>query len=537
MLCAGNDEDGLLHVLLPSPPLPVLCAGNDEDGLPLPVLCPSVRTTDCGQWFEELGIRWPEDVAGLALAELQEEFPQLNAEELVALRSYCLSKCKKPRLLASVVFPRPRLAPQVDKKWLQAATGSQPPRSSGSVAVTDAEEGPPTDAETGKRLEVAHRLVATCVAGPISWSSHKQADWQDPVWLCGLAESIAARLKTGTLRGAWSTWNKLMEHGDVDDNLRMIQATTVRSFLLSYRARGPTVATGLRANLKWMKEHLNLTINLADPILTEFDRPAPGHMPVQSAALPLQAWKHLIAIAQDGEDTVRVVAALCIRYIVSSLRFAHTKRAVLCPAKCTEKTQVWHVAEGKDGQAFFIAMPTFVQPDWPILAEVQITMEKMFGPEACKLLLPDMYQVSAAGAIISGQACLYARFHQTFRALLQFHPLNMSDDQAAGFSTYSLRRWLPTVSDALELGEHERSGIGNWKDGVARKEPMHVRYSDERLNTSSRVKRLCLLAVNHTLRHKPSANTFPTCMNRQKKADTSWRSYCVACTVVPRESS
>ncbi|CAE8658351.1 unnamed protein product, partial [Polarella glacialis] len=136
-------SDGLLHaVLLQTDTQPQRAATVEMPA-------PSMRTTDCAQWFEELGIRWPEDVAGLALAELREEFPQLKPEELVTLRSYCVSKCHKPRMLASVAFPRPRLAPQMDKKWLQAATRSQPPKSSGSVAVANTEEGPPTDAETG----------------------------------------------------------------------------------------------------------------------------------------------------------------------------------------------------------------------------------------------------------------------------------------------------------------------------------------------------------------------------------------------------
>ncbi|CAE8635341.1 unnamed protein product, partial [Polarella glacialis] len=73
-------SDGLLHAMLWQTDTQLRRAATVE----MPE--PSIRTTDCGQWFEELGIRWPEDVAGLALAELREEFPQLNPEELVTLR-------------------------------------------------------------------------------------------------------------------------------------------------------------------------------------------------------------------------------------------------------------------------------------------------------------------------------------------------------------------------------------------------------------------------------------------------------------------
>ncbi|CAE8635358.1 unnamed protein product [Polarella glacialis] len=75
-------SDGLLHVMI------LQLDTQPQRAATVEMPAPSMRTTDCGQWFEELGIRWSEDVAGLALADLREEFPQLNPEDLVTLRSY-----------------------------------------------------------------------------------------------------------------------------------------------------------------------------------------------------------------------------------------------------------------------------------------------------------------------------------------------------------------------------------------------------------------------------------------------------------------
>lgn len=70
-------------------------------------------------------------------------------------------------------------------------------------------------------------------------------------------------------------------------------------------------------------------------------------------------------------------------------------------------------------------------------------------------------------------------------------------------TSYSFRRFFPTVADALELTETQRNTLGNWVDSTGRvtKEPMHARYSAVQMESCATVRRLCLQAVHQIQKH------------------------------------
>jgi hypothetical protein len=79
-------------------------------------------------------------------------------------------------------------------------------------------------------------------------------------------------------------------------------------------------------------------------------------------------------------------------------------------------------------------------------------------------------------------------------------------------TSYSARRFLPSVADGISLSIEQRNTLGNWVDKVSSsssdkqsREPMAVRYSQHRLHAAAEVKRLCLAALAHCLKHRPRA--------------------------------
>jgi len=85
----------------------------------------------------------------------------------------------------------------------------------------------------------------------------------------------------------------------------------------------------------------------------------------------------------------------------------------------------------------------------------------------------------------------YGRFNKLIRDVVQL--LAAGDETlAAKMSSYSLRRALPSIADAAGLSEFQRSSLGNWRDGCKLKEPLAVRYSSARLDTSNLTKQMCL---------------------------------------------
>ena len=95
----------------------------------------------------------------------------------------------------------------------------------------------------------------------------------------------------------------------------------------------------------------------------------------------------------------------------------------------------------------------------------------------------------------------YSRFQQFMRSVLRLPPLALSEDESDQYSTYSFRRFLPSVADSLNLSDTEKNCLGNWQDG--QKLPLNVRYSAVRLESAASVRRLCLAAIHHLLKNDP----------------------------------
>eukprot|EP00973_Karenia_brevis_P059020 8217774-Karenia_brevis.AAC.1 len=58
----------------------------------------------------------------------------------------------------------------------------------------------------------------------------------------------------------------------------------------------------------------------------------------------------------------------------------------------------------------------------------------------------------------------YSRFVAVSRSLLTTAPLRLSEEEAKKYSSYDLRRGLPSVAGLLRLEAHERASLDNWRD-------------------------------------------------------------------------
>ena len=193
-----------------------------------------------------------------------------------------------------------------------------------------------------------------------------------------------------------------------------------------------------------------------------------------------------------------------MRFVVSGLRFKHTKTALFDAALSSARTHAWRVPEGKDGHPFAFSLPTFLVPEVPLFSQVQATLHGTLGVNAP--FVPDMYFGTGGLPVFENRAFSYSRFQDFFRSLLRLPPLGLSQEQACSFSTRSMRRFLPSIADSLQLADSDRLCLGNWSDG--RKLPMPVRYSSERLESAAQARRLCLAALHHLFKHIPQPGSW-----------------------------
>ena len=235
---------------------------------------------------------------------------------------------------------------------------------------------------------------------------------------------------------------------------------------------------------------MKVPFQVRSPLLCDLMCQKASTLPTQAEVLTPQVWKHLIDLCSreaSGRTGLQLSAALVVRYVVSGLRYQHTARATFAADLSSPRTLVWKVVKGKDGQPFAISLPTHILPNWPVIKHTNSELLRLVG--TIETFMPDCFFSSQEEVVIDPRPSPYYRFQAFFRSLLMLAPLALSETAASNFSTYSMRRFLPTIADALQLPDSERICLGNWQDGA--RLPLSVRYSSERLETAAGVVPSC----------------------------------------------
>ena len=144
---------------------------------------------------------------------------------------------------------------------------------------------------------------------------------------------------------------------------------------------------------------------------------------------------------------------------------------------------------------FYIAAPTHLVAGDAFFSRLQERVTSCLGAAAAStVFLPSIIECNGKWTLEAVNMDI-KRSQAVLRSLL--FTLGF-ENEAPAVTTYSLRRFLPTIGETLQLTEAERSSLGNWVGGVTMQEgkkskiPMHVRYSDSRLEECGNVKRLLL---------------------------------------------
>ena len=471
----------------------------------------TLSLSEAEQVLTDQGFDVPHDLGGLRIEEIQEvlaPFGVLVPADLALLHrrgQTCLKKRDSRFLDPSNVLP-PKLqrpdgasfAAPVSASVRAACSPSQPMQSA---------RAPPSE----RGVQIASALVREVVVD--KWSllyselsalpPSQQSQWQG-----SLAASLSNQFEFGTLSAALRSFRRLV-HWLAEQTLPLEcpDPSTLRAFLDLQRERGPTVPAAVLRQFLWFETQLRVPFHARSPLLADFLTQKAAPLPTQAEILTPAAWNHLLSLcstSNSGWNGLQVAAALVIRYVISGLRFKHTQRAAFAPDLSTGRTLVWKVSKGKDGQPFAVSLPTHISPKWPLLGRLNDELERVVGD--VPTFMPDCYFNSAGEVRVASVPCPYYRFQAFFRSLLTLPPLALSADEASNFSTYSMRRFLPSMADSLQLSDSERNCLGNWQDGA--RLPLNVRYSAERLETAAGVRRLCLAAIAHLLKHVTNPPTW-----------------------------
>ena len=389
------------------------------------------------------------DVAGLLHAEAEDELARpIDRHSFDALRkkiwrTSVRRRSTLPQLLPSAPL-QPPAAPQLCSAVALRPTG--PPR----VSLARVPYSKHANVAAALVEAVLHPPFSKLAADDLVTPSQRRMEY-----VTALAESLLLRFQPGTVAAVFRTWNRYVQW-HLDQHLELtFRDVTVKKFLLAQEARGRTVPAAVFQHLKWLREELQVPVPLESPLLKPFASAPTNTWPRQVLPLQPQLWAHLLQLSSTRRPLkgVPLAAAFVVRFAVSGLRFRHCSRATLAPEMCNLRTSVWKVSAGKDGLPFAVSLPTCAATANDLLLQLQEAALRTIG--ASGPFLPDMYFEPHGGVVIRSACASSSRFLSFFRSLLMLPPLSLSADEANQFSTRSLRRFLPTVADALSLPESD----------------------------------------------------------------------------------
>ena len=462
------------------------------------------------------GISAPADMAGLTAEEVMEVFDTFANPPPLDLINELLFRARANLSRPKRSVPIEILLPIWETPPSKRARTQFP--SSSSTSTRDLDPNVPAEAEALAIAE-AHKLITDLIRYSFSSSFIDQWKAGGERWAHFMATNWG-RLNVGSIKRLratltrFITWNSSLAFSDLArwQVGTPISSLTIAEFLETTKARGKTVPSATWHDLKWFTENASVSADCMHSMLQQF-RSLPAHyVGTPAEVLPLQLWKHLRDMATSSKPADRThlqwYAGFVLRYIISSLRLAHAKRAKRLQDKSNNILEVWHIWKGKTdgGIPFEIPLPSHVSPNCPLILELAefsrgMRMENVFLPVAiCPKDEPHKLAIVA-------RKSTHAQFHRSFRALAELPPLSLGPDKSSQIVSYSSRRFMDSLADAMLLSETDKNYLGNWKDRVGGKkqEPTHVRYSSERLFRSAGARRLLLAGLAHGLKHKPEA--------------------------------
>lgn len=464
--------------------------------------------------LQTMGLSDPADIGGLTLEELAALVP----EDLhVAIASIWLTcgaarnrlvnrHAENPGLMRSLLpdQPPPRRLPMPPPE--RALRGRPPP---GGNPL------PPDDELQYKTILLDRLLVFLQLHGSDSplWIEKCEADrsGSGATWLEAFRLSMTRAHEPPSLRKAINEWSRLISWvndlpGEVaPSTAAAIPPLRLSVYLQSRERSGATAAQSSLQALRWLSRHLLVPFVLAHPLLSPFLSATPGHRVTPQEVLPVQAFGHMVDLSLPKEwDNVNALAALILRILVLGLRYAHVRRATI-GEQDTSMTS-WNIDKGKrkDKSGFCMAMPNFIAPNQPIFTKLDAWLRVRLGADADKFLMPDFDIPSLApGQDLTEQIRLhstvlpahmsYGRFVDLFRHILAMPPLSMETDSLATMASYSLRRFMATAADSLDLPLVERYGLGGWENKDDKVMPL--RYSAVRAHRQAQARRVCICAT------------------------------------------
>jgi hypothetical protein len=468
------------------------------------------------------------DVAGLRLDEFMEVVADLHpdAVEEQALRSFwhaarVFKKRAHDEMVEAMTAPPDpgRLrrdlgvpAPVRVQSGVHAVTALRPGAS--VVQWKDLAAAPtPTTSKFDHLLKQLYAVVVTMGANAVNFS---QAVVDDP----DASESLfLAKFKTmgvATIQGRMSAlkrWALFWEQrGDSSSPFWKPRPLDLARFLAKVQQGGPTAAAASFAALKWWKDHVGMPLPLQDPVVMGFNKVMEGHKLHQAVVLPAWVFFRLIELTTGSLGSISIFSASALFFCMACLRFKHLQ--ISHSIRCVGGWIVGVCTQGKrrvQGRRppFEWGLPNFVAGTDGLfdallvhLASLRDRMSTVLNFVVADMSVPTQGPIGRSSAFVPRPMPM-TKFVALVRSLLR--AMGMSAQEALEFTSYSFRRFLPTLADIFRFPDTQASQIGNWQEVVQsadseacrarHKDRMATRYADDSVITAADCKARAVLGL------------------------------------------
>ena len=212
-----------------------------------------------------------------------------------------------------------------------------------------------------------------------------------------------------------------------------------------------------------------------------------------------------LCLTQKATGSIRSFIAAALLALCACLRFRHLSQDLKLEAGFLKGTCRMGKRRGQRTRPpFDWAAPAVLPYGLDMASQVLLDYSELcraFGKQP-GFVLPDLKVAKGESLISASKRSLrelsLGRFIHLLRALLV--GMGVPDVRACSFTSYSLRRFLPTAADALRFPEEARLAIGGWQEQPrttpAQSQAMAQRYADDKTLTSGQIKKEVVVAIS-----------------------------------------
>ena len=317
-------------------------------------------------------------------------------------------------------------------------------------------------------------------------------------------------------------WNSFLVHHNGARALLSPDAKSLYAFLKEVDGGGPTAAASVFQQLRWWKRTIGLPFPLEDPLLGVWNRPGESHTVRQRQPLSLHALETLCRLASGAYTNLATFASFGLIPLFACLRFAHVQRSKDLSVDHDMVRAVCYKGKSRKRgvrPAFEWAAPLHAGEWKDVLGlAVRAILALREQEPSLSFCIPDLVFGSSgrldASSTWSQRPMSRGKFVDILRSVLLAAGISNAEVQTV--STYSLRRFLPSVAEVLRTPPEVARHLGNWSESVSQKhhekEPLQMAqlYAHDRVLTAGHSKSLLLQVVCQIVESGPKSPTLQT---------------------------